>query len=197
MGKRLGRLVQLGTGAVRRMPRRGSALGAAAVALAVGGIVLMRAPGKAEPNALAPEPAPVVVATPAPLANGGTRMAIEGPALRGTAAVAQSAVEAGGTRRLFAHVKLRAATDAARAQARTPVALAIVLDVSGSMYAAGKLEQARSSVAELVRGMDADDWVTVIAYDSTARVVQPLVRVGPMRNEVLGRIRAIEGGGGT
>lgn len=192
------RLANRITRGLRQVRRRGTALGLGAVALAVGGIVLLKAPGRADaPQALQPVSAPGVLSTIVTAPPGRTRVDFRGPALSGRAALAQSAIAAGATRQIFAEVKLTAASDAARAQTRTPVALAVVLDVSGSMYSGDKLEQARRAVAELVQGMNADDYVAIVKYDSAVEVVQTLVRVGDHRSRIVALARELGGGGGT
>jgi Ca-activated chloride channel family protein len=186
----------------RRLSRRRTAFGLAVLALSIGGIVLLRAPfGRADnrPTGLTPEPVATLPGgiPSVPVRSGQTRIDVQGPALTGRAAIAQAAVAANGTRRLYASVRLSAAPGANRGAARAPVAMAIVLDVSGSMYSAGKLEQARNAVAELVRGMNADDWVTIVKYDDNVEVVQPLVRVGDSRDRAVAKALELGGGGGT
>ena len=56
---------------------------------------------------------------------------------------------------------------------RTPLAVAIVLDKSGSMGADRKMENARLGALEALERLDARDVATVIVYDSEARVLVP------------------------
>jgi len=78
---------------------------------------------------------------------------------------------------------------------RTPANVAIVLDRSGSM-AGRKLEGARAAALLAVESLGPQDYVSVVAYDSTVQVLVPARRAGdktPLREA----IRAMRAGGGT
>ena len=57
-----------------------------------------------------------------------------------------------------------------RRQERAPLAVALVLDKSGSMEADGKLEHAKIGALEALQVLDPRDMVTVVTYDSSVRV---------------------------
>ncbi len=86
-------------------------------------------------------------------------------------------------------------------QRRSRVALAIVLDRSGSMAVpvAGnrnKMDLANLASAECIKLLSAEDMVAVIAVDSQPHVIQPMTRVSnsaAIRNRVL-RIESMGGG---
>ena len=158
--------------------RRG--LAASVVALAACGLVLARAPSTAQHlTTAAAEP--------------GGGVAFSGPALSGSFALSHSTVTAGAGR-LFGEIRLRA--DKAGQVERAPLALAIVLDTSGSMQG-DKINQAKRSVTKLVGQMRDDDQVAVVHYSSSHQVIQPLARVGTVREALLAQIRHLEANGGT
>src|SRR5687767_14823311 len=138
---------------LRNHPRRGYAMSLAAVALAVGAIVLLRAPsGSAADGPFGGGDGPTF------RENGPTRASFNGPSLSGRFAISQGAVLAGGPRRLLAELRLQAADDGGGPAVRTPVAIAIVIDTSGSM-AGDKIVQARDSLLAVVERMHDDDRV--------------------------------------
>ena len=130
-----------------RMPRiprsiqRSHLLAAGAIALALGGIVIARANGAfGAPNTpRSGGGGPVAHATTA------QRVTFAGPGLSGFGALTQASVLANGTRRVYAEIRLTGVETGA-AHERAPVALAVVLDTSGSMMGQ-KIEDARRSVA--------------------------------------------------
>ncbi len=125
----------------------------------------------------------------------GARLAVDTAELTGFVALTQGAVLADGIRELFAELRLEGRDGAGPAR-RRPVALAVVLDTSGSMYG-DKIEQARRSVLALAARMHPDDRLAIIAYDSTARVVQPLAPIAAVRETLDARIAMIQASGGT
>ncbi|MBP9086406.1 MAG: VWA domain-containing protein, partial [Kofleriaceae bacterium] len=72
----------------------------------------------------------------------------------------------------------------------------MVLDVSGSM-SGEKLAQARQSVLDVVDQMRDDDRVALVTYSDSARVVQPLARVGDVRSRMHLTVPTIAVEGGT
>jgi Ca-activated chloride channel family protein len=180
----------------QRLRKGGWALALGCVALAAGGIVLLRAPGHAAPRTenglggFATDPGVTVENL------GPTKVALAGPGISGHLAISQGAVLANGTRRVMAELRLTAAEDGETAAERQPVALAVVLDVSGSMHGE-KIAQAKNAVRQLVERMRDEDHVALVTYDHETYVIQPLARVGSVRHELYGRIAAIQPGGGT
>jgi Ca-activated chloride channel family protein len=181
--------------------KNGWAVALACVALAAGGIVLLQAPGHAAPRAGGGGAGSGASAGPGAsggtfTARGPTRATLSGPLLSGHVALSQGALLANGTRRLLAEVRLSADDDARGAAERQPVALAVVLDVSGSMHGE-KIAEAKNAVRQLVERMHDEDWVALVTYDHQTRVVQPLAPVASVRGELSARIDAIAPGGGT
>lgn len=165
--------------------RRG--LAACAVVLAAGGLILFRAPSPAHSGGTTV----ATIATP----SGPTTATFTGPGAHGHLSLSHGKLLGGAPRTFYAELVLSA--DAGdEAKQRAPLSLAVVLDTSGSM-GGEKIEQAKSSVIELLREMHADDEIALIRYDSDSSVIQPLTRLGDVRDDLIRRVRAIESGGGT
>jgi Ca-activated chloride channel homolog len=56
-------------------------------------------------------------------------------------------------------------------RARMPVNMAVVVDVSGSMAEAGKLDYVKQGLLTMIYSLNAEDRLSLVAYSSTARVV--------------------------
>jgi Ca-activated chloride channel family protein len=170
---------------IRRLlssPRARRGLAASAVALAVGGLVLMRAPAVGSAfqfGALDGE-------------NGAT---FQGPGAQGSLRLSQSRVLSGHGESVYAELTVEADDLPATAE-RAPLSLAIVFDTSGSM-SGEKIERSKRSVADLIERMRNEDEVAFVRYDSNHEVVQRLARVGTVRQQLLQRVAAISAGGGT
>ena len=118
----------------------------------------------------------------------------QGPGAAGSFSLSHGKVLAGDRQRVFAQLRLRAAQDVARE--RAPLALAIVLDTSGSMDG-DKLAEAKQSVVRMLRQMRDDDEVAFVRYDSSAQLLQPMARVGRVRQGLIDHVRNMSAGGGT
>lgn len=178
----------------RRIGRKSWAVATACAVLAAGGIVLLRAPGHAVTRHEVSVSPPSADGTDVQQ-NGDTRIAFSGPSLRGTMALSQGAVLADGVRRVLAELQISADEGETKPE-RAPVALAVVLDRSGSMSGA-KIEQARNAVRQLVERMHDGDMVAIVAYDHEVQLVQPLIALGEDRDPVNYRIAGIQSRGGT
>ena len=171
-----------------RLPRVRRGLAAGLVVLCTGGLVLARTPSGAAGMLTGSE---VHVA----LAGGTNAASFAGPGLHGRFALSHTAVLAGGERRVYAEIDLRA--DAAeRRSERAPLAIAVALDTSGSMQGE-KIDEAKRSIIQLVRDMRDDDEIAFVRYASDTELIQPLARVGNVRSSLVARIDAIQAGGGT
>lgn len=175
-----------------RSARLRRAIAASSVVLATGGLVLYKAPAAAFPGD-APHQTP-----PAPLvANGKSSVAFSGPGAHGVFALSHTKVLSGQTTPVYAELRLVAdAPEGERAKVRAPISLAVVLDTSGSM-SGEKIEEAKRSVLRLVSDMRDDDEIALVRYDDRSELIQPLARVGTVRESLAQRVRAIEAGGGT
>jgi len=80
-------------------------------------------------------------------------------------------------------------------QTRPPVNVALVLDKSGSM-SGSKLAQAKDAAIRALERLDSNDIVSVIAYDSTVRVVVPATKLTD-KDAVRRAIHGIQAGGNT
>lgn len=166
------------------------AVAAGAVALAAGGIVLLRA--ERDGHTSTGGSAFVVrtnTQTAAPSAE------FRGPAAHGRVALSQGAIAANGEQHVFAEIRV-AADRAANVAAPRPVAMAVVLDISGSM-SGEKIEQAKRSVLSLVERMRPTDQIALVTYSDSARVVQPLAPVAQVRESLRMTIPTIQIEGGT
>ncbi|MGF1470013.1 MAG: VWA domain-containing protein [Sandaracinaceae bacterium] len=181
-----------------RAARRRMNMAAGAVVLALGGIVLARAGTTEALPAPAGTTSPPTVETPTPtpdVAEPNARAAIETAELEGFVAFTQGAVLAHGDRELYAEARLEGRPGSGTAR-RRPVALAVALDVSGSM-SGNKIVQARRALAELVAAMHPEDRVAVVTYNHEARVLVPLTEVRRVRAEIDGRVGELFAHGGT
>ncbi|CAN5333562.1 VWA domain-containing protein [soil metagenome] len=158
---------------------------AAAVVLSIGGLVLFRTP------AMGSSYLPLLTDTNTP-----TMVHFKGPAAHGSIGISQVKLLAGSERDLYAEVRLAADKENGEA-VRAPLALAVVLDTSGSMYTDGKIDQARRAVLDLIRDMRDEDQIAVIRYSDSAEVIQPLARLGEVRHALTSRIEHLEAEGGT
>lgn len=166
-----------------KSPKIRRTLAASAVVLSTGGLVLFRAPTAS-------------VASPLGVQATGTHATFAGPGLHGSIGLSHGAILAGDERDVYAEVRLEA-DPAVRGAVRAPLALAIALDTSGSMGEEQKLDQAKRSALELVRAMRDDDEIALVRYASEATVVQPLARVGDVRESLATKVRQLDAGGGT
>lgn len=165
--------------------RRGFAVGA--LVIAAGGLVLLQAPRSAARPAQA---MPMSPSTPA----SASAVRFAGDGAQGTLALSHGAVLAGGERRVYAELKLRADQDQARQ--RAPVSLAVALDTSGSM-GGDKIQQAKEAVVKLIQEMHDEDEIAFLTYEDTPVLRQPLTPVGKVRSQLIAQVRRLEAGGGT
>jgi Ca-activated chloride channel family protein len=164
-----------------RTPRIRRGLAASMVVVASGGLVLFRADASS---------VPVYTVTPSPKAHAAS---FAGNGLHGTLALSQTQLLPG--QRMYAELDV-VADARPGAQERAPLAIAVVLDTSGSMMGE-KISRAKDSVVRLVEGMRDDDEIAFVRYSDDAELVQPLTRVGHVRDSLIDRIQAVEAGGGT
>ena len=169
--------------------RRGIAL--CAVVLATGGLILYRAPAAASSGDYS------FLRPPTVLVDGKNSAAFAGPGAHGMVSLSHSRVLSGSENAVFADVRVVADADSrAGDQKRAPISLAVVLDTSGSM-SGEKIDEARRSVLRLLSEMRDDDEIAVVRYSDGSELIQPLARVGSVRESLAGRIRQLEAAGGT
>lgn len=168
-----------------------------ALTLALGSVVLLRAPTNAD---FADDSSPTqdwpdgfrsgVPDEAAGLAPTTFRSA----GLSGSVELSQRALTAGQEGSLFAEVNLIA--DDAAPGSTSPVAVSLVLDTSGSMRGE-KIEQARMAVREMVAQLGDEDLFSLVTYESEARVRVALSPVRELRHSIASHVNAIVAGGGT
>jgi Ca-activated chloride channel family protein len=169
--------------------RRGVAVGA--MVLATGGLILARASTAAPTLRIGRE---TTIIDRAPM-SGVNAVQFAGPGAHGQVALSHTKVLAGTSESVFAEVRL-AADASERPGDRAPLALVVVLDTSGSMEGE-KIDRARDSVLGLLRDMRDSDEIALVRYSSSAELVQPLARLGDVREGLSARIRRLDAGGGT
>jgi Ca-activated chloride channel family protein len=165
-----------------RTPRIRRAIAAGAVIVSTGGLVLLRAPtGEQGLGLVAP--------------HGSNAQSFQGPGLKGTLALSHGTVGTGPNFELFADLRLDASVESKELEV-APISMAIVLDTSGSMTGE-KIEEAKRSVVRLVRDMHDNDEIAFVRYSDGSETVQPLARVGDVRESLIRRIEEIQASGGT
>ncbi len=82
------------------------------------------------------------------------------------------------------------------AKERPHLAVAVVLDVSGSM-AGARIDAARQAAEALVDRLDASDQVSFVTFSTNATLVIPVESVGPNRDAIKKTIEGVHEGGGT
>jgi len=170
-----------------RLPRVRRGLAVSSIVLCTGGLVLARTPAGASPR-LAPDRHVTV-------AGGSNAASFRGPGVEGRFALSHTRALARGEQRVFAELDLKA--DAAeRRVERAPLAIAVVLDTSGSM-GGEKIEEAKRSAIRLIGEMRDDDEIAFVRYASDTEIVQPLARVGVVRQELVRRVSMLQASGGT
>ncbi len=168
--------------------RRGVAIGA--IVLATGGLILARASTAAPP--LHVGVGTIVGGEPT---SGANTVRFAGPGAHGQVALSHTKVLAGTSESVFAEVRLVAnASDGATE--RAPLALVVVLDTSGSMQGE-KIDRAKDAVLGLLHDMRDADEIALVRYSSSAELVQPLARLGDVREPLTARVRRLDADGGT
>ncbi len=175
-----------------RRPQSSMTLGVLAVLAALGAVIVLRAPEAA--TADAPSSPRVPTSTTSPT-SGSARVTLNGPSIDGVLAFGEGALLASGSSDVFAELRLTGLAPESAAP-RSPVALAVVLDHSGSM-GGPKMQQADEAVVSLLGRMHDDDWLSVVVYDDTAEVLQPLAPVAALRESLPARVRGVYADGGT
>ncbi len=79
---------------------------------------------------------------------------------------------------------------------RTPLNLALVLDTSGSMNEPGKVDYLRQSLLVFLETLHPEDIVSIVTYDSNARVIRPAAYVGD-KHWIEAAVLQIQAGGQT
>lgn len=79
---------------------------------------------------------------------------------------------------------------------RKPAVLTFVIDTSGSMSAENRLELVKRSLRLLVEQLDERDWVTIVAYEDSARSVLKPTN-GSRKGVILDAISSLEPGSST
>ena len=80
---------------------------------------------------------------------------------------------------------------------RPPLALALVVDVSGSMGVAGKMDFVRTGLETLIGQLDGDDEISLITYSDEATILFPMSNVEENRRQMLRTVRRLTADGGT
>lgn len=170
-------------------------LGILGVLAALGAVIVLRSPSATADAPSSPRVPPPTTITATSSSVDGARVELDGPAIDGVLAFGEGALLASGSSEVLAELRLTGLAPESAAP-RTPVALAVVLDHSGSM-GGEKMQQADEAVVSLLARMHDDDWLSVVVYDDTAEVLQPLAPVASLRASLPARIRNVYADGGT
>lgn len=94
------------------------------------------------------------------------------------------------------HAAITIATSQPGSRERPPLNLALVIDRSGSMGSAGKIDYARKAAAALVDALGPKDRLAIVTYDGNVDVLAP---AGPVadKNQLHQILKGIEPGGST
>ena len=93
-------------------------------------------------------------------------------------------------------LRLRAPAQEMEAGARTPLAVSLVIDRSGSM-SGGKLTEAKRCALDLLSRLQDEDWVSVVIYDDTVEVLLETMSVRMAKALLPIRLEGIEPDGTT
>jgi Ca-activated chloride channel family protein len=164
------------------------------VTAVVGLLLAPRLLGMGGAPVAAPTPAPLpeqdVIATPPPATPDGLPLGH----LRVAASLDRTAVLAGGDNERFLTITVSAPAALGDGD-RRPVDLSVVMDVSGSMAARGKMEEARRSAKALATQMGPADTFSLVVFNDDATTVIPARRMDDPRAVANAIDRIYEGGG--
>jgi len=80
---------------------------------------------------------------------------------------------------------------------RPPLTLSVVVDVSGSMRANGKIDFVRQGLSKLINEMNDDDQIAIITYGSSVNTAFPMGELQGQRNVLQDIAAGLEPGGST
>lgn len=80
---------------------------------------------------------------------------------------------------------------------RAPIAVSLVIDISGSMHGE-KIANARLAALRFLEALGADDQLSLSVFNESVSMLAPMAKLSPARREALGRaIRSLQPSGGT
>jgi Mg-chelatase subunit ChlD len=79
---------------------------------------------------------------------------------------------------------------AAEAAQRLPVDVGLVVDVSGSMKAEGKLDRAKEAALALAGALKSEDRISLTAFSSGAQALYPLSGYRPLLSNIIAELKA-------
>jgi Ca-activated chloride channel family protein len=145
-------------------------------------------------QAMLVEPPPPEPGTPSTLPQASTAPVVEQGRLKVHAGLDRNAFLAGETAERFLTITLTAPEDGGRAE-RAPVNVAVVMDASGSMSAAGKIGYAKDAAKAVVAAMEPGDTFSLVTFNDDARVVIPATDAAERAHLDRQIDRVYEGGG--
>lgn len=80
---------------------------------------------------------------------------------------------------------------------RGSMAVAVLVDKSGSMRIDNRMEKVRFALKSLIQSMREEDYLTVIGFDTSAFQIFPLTKIQGSRDEMVRKVDALRAWGGT
>ena len=121
------------------------------------------------------------------------RVPVKGVGVTGSVGLSHGKVLSNGTRRVLAELDLRADNDPS--VAAQPLAVAVVVDTSGSM-SGEKMLQARNAINRILAKLKREDQIAIVRYEDSAVVEVPLQSKGDGA-QVSQAVLRLRSGGGT
>lgn len=139
-------------------------------------------------------PPPPLLQDPPVVPEAETPAAVEQGRLVVQAGLDREAVLVGSPAERFLAITVRAPEAGGKA-VRSPVNVAVVMDASGSMSAAGKITYAKDAAKTIVRSIEGDDTFSLVTFSDDASVIVPASPPSQSRRALHQIDRIYEGGG--
>jgi Ca-activated chloride channel family protein len=81
--------------------------------------------------------------------------------------------------------------------ARLPLNLGFVMDISGSMAGHERIESLKEGLIQLVQKLSGDDIISIILFDDNMQLLLPAQKIGNTKNSIVSLIKNIQPKGGT
>jgi Ca-activated chloride channel family protein len=81
--------------------------------------------------------------------------------------------------------------------ARLPLNLSFVVDISGSMAGHERIESLKEGLVQLVQKLSGNDIISIILFDDNMQLLLPAQKIGNAKNSIVSLIKNIQPSGGT